>query len=76
MGGYEKFIPLAVERYHSNQLSGDYTAMASGLGVYAERVSEPSEIVPAIRRAIEVTAAGRPALLEMITRQEAAVSRP
>lgn len=39
---------------------------AQGLGEYAERVTEPSEIIPALKRAFEENAAGRPAYLEFI----------
>lgn len=41
----------------------------------AERVTEPGEIIPAIRRAIAQTEAGVPALLEFITSKETEVSR-
>lgn len=75
MGGYEKFIPIASEKYRSRYLSGDYTTIATGLGVSAVRVTAPSEIVPALRRAIAVTETGRPALVEFITREETALSK-
>src|SRR5438874_5982079 len=78
MGGYERHIPLASEKYRSRYLSGDYIKMAEGLGVAVERVTQPSEIVPALQRAIRTTgygddgsaAPGRPALVEFITREE------
>jgi hypothetical protein len=38
-------------------------------------VERPGEIVPAIRRGAQVVAAGRPALLEFITREETAFSK-
>jgi thiamine pyrophosphate-dependent acetolactate synthase large subunit-like protein len=84
MGGYERYIPVATEKYHTRYLSGDYTRVAEGLGVAAERVTHPSEIVPALQRALAVTApAGdpaspeaRPALIEFITREETELSRP
>jgi thiamine pyrophosphate-dependent acetolactate synthase large subunit-like protein len=41
--------------------------MAKAFGGYGERVTEPSEIVPAIRRAMRKTEEGVPALLEFIT---------
>jgi acetolactate synthase-1/2/3 large subunit len=44
--------------------------MARALGGYGERVSQPAEIVPAIRRAIRQTEKGVPALLEFLTAQE------
>lgn len=43
------------------------TAGAAGaLGLYAERVQDPSEVVPALKRAFEENERGRPAFLEMI----------
>jgi acetolactate synthase-1/2/3 large subunit len=82
MGGYERWIPVASQKYKSRYLSGDYTKVAEGLGVVAERVTEPSEIVPALRRALAVVApnsegsSGRPALVEFITREETSLSKP
>jgi acetolactate synthase-1/2/3 large subunit len=82
MGGYERWIPVASQKYKSRYLSGDYTKVAEGLGVIAERVTEPSEIVPALRRALAVVSpdgeagAGRPALVEFITREETSLSKP
>jgi acetolactate synthase-1/2/3 large subunit len=38
-------------------------------------VTEPSEIVPALRRGIAATEQGQPALLEFITAKEVAVSK-
>ena len=51
------------------------TAVAEGLGAYSERVEKIDEIVPAIRRGIEVTQTGRPAVLEMMTREETEFSK-
>ena len=53
-------------------------AMALALGEFGasgERVSEPSEIVPAIERGIRATRDGQPALLEFITDKETSVSK-
>jgi acetolactate synthase-1/2/3 large subunit len=41
--------------------------MVEGLGMYSERVEDPDEVIPAIKRAIKVNTSGKPALLEMIT---------
>lgn len=78
MGGYEKHIPVSSEKYRARYLSGDYAKVAEGLGVSVERVTEPAEIVPALTRAIAVTAGdkGRPALVEFITREEIRLSKP
>jgi thiamine pyrophosphate-dependent acetolactate synthase large subunit-like protein len=70
-----KVMPVSTERYRATDISGDYAAMARAFGGYGERVTEPAEIVPAIRRGIEATERGEPALLEFITSKEVAVSK-
>ena len=57
-------------KYNTTDISGNYADFARALGGYGERVTEPSEIVPAIKRGIAETLAGRPALLEFITQKE------
>ena len=74
MGGYGARMPVATARYGAAHLSGDYAAVAEGLGAYSERVDQPAEIVPAIRRAQKAMESGRPALLEFITAEERTVS--
>lgn len=37
-----------------------------GLGEYSERVEEPDEVVPAIKRALKVNRSGKPAFLEIV----------
>jgi acetolactate synthase-1/2/3 large subunit len=70
-----KVMPVSTERYRATDISGDYAAMARAFGAYGERITEPGEIVPAIRRGIEATERGEPALLEFITSKEVAVSK-
>jgi acetolactate synthase-1/2/3 large subunit len=70
MGGYGQHMPVASERYGTNRLSGEYARVAAGLGAYAERVESPQEVAPALRRGIAATREGRPAVLEMITKEE------
>ena len=60
-------MPTATEKYRSTDISGHYADMARAFGGYGERVTEPSEIVPAIKRGIEKTREGTPVLLEFIT---------
>ncbi len=70
-------IPImktATEKYGSTNISGNYADMAKAFGGYGERVIEPSEIVPAIRRGIEATEKGTPALLEFLTSKEQRIS--
>jgi thiamine pyrophosphate-dependent acetolactate synthase large subunit-like protein len=68
-------MPVSTEKYRSTDISGDYAAMARAFGGYGERVTQPAEIVPAIRRGIEQTKMGVPALLEFITSKELSVSK-
>jgi thiamine pyrophosphate-dependent acetolactate synthase large subunit-like protein len=63
-------MPIATEKYRSTDISGNYADMAKAFGGYGERVTQPYEIVPAIRRAVKVTQEGTPALLEFITGKE------
>ena len=67
-------MPVATEKYRSTDISGDYAAMARAFGGYGERVTNPGDIVPAIRRGIEQTRKGVPALLEFITSKEISIS--
>jgi thiamine pyrophosphate-dependent acetolactate synthase large subunit-like protein len=62
-----KVMPVATKKYRSTDISGDYAAMARAFGGHGERVTDPAEIVPAIKRAIVKTQEGVPALLEFIT---------
>jgi len=61
---------VATQKYQSTAISGHYAALAQALGGYGERVTDPREIVPAIKRAVRKTQEGTPALLEFITAQE------
>jgi acetolactate synthase-1/2/3 large subunit len=67
-------MQVSTEKYRSTDISGDYAAMARAFGGYGERVTEPGEIVAAIKRGIEATEAGQPALLEFITKKETEIS--
>jgi acetolactate synthase I/II/III large subunit len=71
-----KVMAVATEKYRSTDISGNYADFAKALGCYGERISEPKEIVPAIRRGIEQTKAGKPVLLEFLTDKEVAISQP
>ena len=53
---------------------GHYADMAKAFGGYGERVTQPSEIVSALKRGIEATQRGQAALLEFITDQEIDIS--
>jgi thiamine pyrophosphate-dependent acetolactate synthase large subunit-like protein len=70
-----KVMPISTEKYRSTDISGDYAAMARAFGGHGERITDPGEIVPAIRRGIEQTRKGVPVLLEFITGKETTISR-
>jgi thiamine pyrophosphate-dependent acetolactate synthase large subunit-like protein len=67
-------MPVSTEKYRATDISGNYADFARALGGYGERVTEPAEIIPAIKRGIAATEAGRPALLEFITQKETEIS--
>jgi acetolactate synthase-1/2/3 large subunit len=66
---------MATEKYRSTDISGNYSEMAKAFGGYGERITQPSEIVPAIRRGIRKTQEGIPVLLEFLTCKELACSQ-
>ena len=63
-------MQVATAKYRSTDISGNYAVLAQALGGHGERVTEPSQIVPAIQRAVRKTQEGIPALLEFITAKE------
>ncbi|MCZ6888653.1 MAG: thiamine pyrophosphate-requiring protein [Gammaproteobacteria bacterium] len=67
-------MKIATEKYRSTDISGHYADMAKAFGGHGERITDPAEIVPAIKRGIEATESGTPALLEFITDKEITIS--
>jgi len=70
-----KVMPVSTEKYRSTDISGNYAEFAKALGGYGERIEQPADIIPAIKRGIAATQAGKPALLEFITTKEVEVSK-
>jgi thiamine pyrophosphate-dependent acetolactate synthase large subunit-like protein len=70
-----KVMKTATEKYRSTDISGHYADFARALGGHGERVTNPRDIVPAIRRGIAKTREGVPALLEFMTEKAVDVSR-
>ncbi|MBM4205889.1 MAG: thiamine pyrophosphate-requiring protein [Gammaproteobacteria bacterium] len=68
-------MQISTEKYRSTDISGHYADMARAFGSYGERVTDPNQIVAALKRGIAATEAGQPALLEFITSQEIEVSK-
>jgi acetolactate synthase-1/2/3 large subunit len=75
LGGYDKHIPIASKLYGTRFLSGNYAKVAEGLGAWTEVVEKPAEIIPAVQRALVAADAGRPALLEVLTKEEPVFSK-
>ena len=65
-----KAFPVAAAKYRAADISGNYADMAKAFGGYGERVTKPEDIIPAIKRAIDKTKEGTPALIEFITAKE------
>ncbi|MEC9308059.1 MAG: thiamine pyrophosphate-requiring protein [Chloroflexota bacterium] len=76
MGIYsDSRMPTAVERYQTKKLSGEFSEVAKALGAYSEKVTEPSEIIPAMKRAQAANESGQAALLEFITKEDGTFSK-
>jgi thiamine pyrophosphate-dependent acetolactate synthase large subunit-like protein len=69
-----KVMPVSTEKYRSTDISGNYADMAKAFGCYGERIEDPNEIVPAIKRGIKMTQEGKPVLLEFLTQKEVNIS--
>jgi thiamine pyrophosphate-dependent acetolactate synthase large subunit-like protein len=69
--GYAVYGPSEKSRLPKNVVSPSsvisYANMAEALGCYGERVEEPDEVIPALKRGIKEVNAGSPALIEVIT---------
>jgi acetolactate synthase I/II/III large subunit len=70
MGNYDRLIPISSAKYRTKFTSGRYADVARGLGAFSERIERPADVAAALKRGIESTRAGQPALLEFITREE------
>ena len=68
-------MPEATRRFRSTDIGGNYAELARALGGHGERVTRPEEIAPALKRGIERTREGTPALLEFITEKATDISR-
>lgn len=68
-------MQISTEKYRSTDISGNYADMAKAFGGYGERITDPNDIVAALKRGIAATEAGQPVLLEFITSQEIEISK-
>ena len=71
MGGYNKSLPVAMEKYNAGNMTGDYAMIAEGMGARGITVTDPTEIGNAVREAHrENFENGRSALIDVHTQQE------
>ena len=70
MTKYSHYMPAATERWGSNRLTGDYAQIGAALGAHSERVEAPEQLVPAFNRGASANREGRPALIEVMVKEE------
>ena len=70
MTNYSHYMPAATERWGSNRLTGDYARIGAALGAHSERVEAPEQLVPAFDRGVRANLEGRPALIEVMVKEE------
>jgi thiamine pyrophosphate-dependent acetolactate synthase large subunit-like protein len=68
MGGHNRTLTVATEKYNATNLSGDYAKIGEGLGAHVEKVEKPDDLVSAIKRAIAATETGRAVLMDIVTK--------
>jgi thiamine pyrophosphate-dependent acetolactate synthase large subunit-like protein len=66
-GGY----PVSNELFGVTRMTGDYAKIAEGLGAVGIKVTKPSDVAPALRKARQLNADGKTVLLDIHTNLEA-----
>jgi acetolactate synthase-1/2/3 large subunit len=69
MAAERDVLVTSTQKYGTLTVGGNYAMVAEGLGLASIRVERPGDIIPAIREAMEVTASGKPFLLEFIVKE-------
>ena len=68
MGIYRpEHFATAHDLFGTKNTSGDYVKMAEAMGAHGERIVDPSDIIPAIKRCAGITMQGQAAVLEIVT---------
>ena len=70
MGGYDRSIPTAMEKYGAGNMTGDYARIAEGLGAVGITVEDADELGGAIAKARQLNAEGKCCLLDVKTVDE------
>jgi acetolactate synthase-1/2/3 large subunit len=68
-------FPVALEKYDVKRLSGRFAEVAQAMGAYSERITDPQEIVPALKRGLTAVDRGQATVLEFITADEGEYSK-
>ena len=75
MGGYDKSMPTAMERFGAGNQTGDYADVAKALGAKGIKVENPEGVAPALKEAQQANKEGEVCLVEIITRQDTRFSQ-
>ena len=62
-------LEASTEKFGALNVGGNYTKVAEGLNVAAERVERPADIVPVLKKAVDVVDSGAPFLLEIAAKE-------
>jgi acetolactate synthase I/II/III large subunit len=68
-------LETSTRKYGALSVGGNYAKVAEGLNIASRRVEQPSEIVPALKTALDTVERGRPFLLEIIAKEGYEFSR-
>tara|TARA_Y100000817_G_scaffold185183_1_gene144700 strand:- start:1388 stop:3037 length:1650 start_codon:yes stop_codon:yes gene_type:complete len=63
-------FPTANDLYSTKYTGGNFSMMAESMGSYNERVDNPDLLSDAVKRCVSVVKSGKPAVLEVITKEE------
>ena len=69
MAAERDVLVTSTQKYGTLAVGGNYSLVAEGLGLASMRVERPGDIIPAIKEAVDVTASGKPFLLEFIVKE-------
>lgn len=75
MGGYDKSMPTAMERFGAGNQTGNYADVAKALGAKGIKVEKPEGVAPALKEAQQANKEGEVCLVEIITRQDTRFSQ-
>jgi acetolactate synthase-1/2/3 large subunit len=63
-------FPTANDLYGTKYTTGNYSMIAEAMGSYNEKISSPENLASAIQRCVKIVKSGKPAVLEVMTKEE------